>query len=157
MIKIAFEVPMACKPKKNSRPIFRNKKTGKSFIGKGKGLVQFEDDAIMILKSQMWKHGAIFPITERLRVKYYFRFRDHSRADLDNLVTSAQDLLISKDCKILQDDKIIRHLEAQIHDESGLDDMFRIEIESIGRASVGPASGASIDSVREAIKKKLAL
>jgi Holliday junction resolvase RusA-like endonuclease len=119
-------VPFACRQKKNSRPIFYNKKTGKPFVGKDKSLGSFEKDSSAVLKSQMWKYGRVFPIKNRICVDYYFRFEKASKADLDNLITSAQDLL--QLIGIIENDKQIKRLCGHIHDESGLHDCFEIKI-----------------------------
>jgi Holliday junction resolvase RusA-like endonuclease len=99
-----FELPFRLKSKKNSRPIFVNKKTGKHFLGKSKEFTQFEKDSAFILNAQKNKQGIKNPLSGDLKIiSLKFEFKGAQRSDLDNMLTSILDLL--QDCGVIENDK----------------------------------------------------
>lgn len=60
--------------KKNSRPIFRNQKTNRPFIGKTQRLRDAEDFLVQELRSRANAFGLFQPISTRLRCVLHFGF-----------------------------------------------------------------------------------
>lgn len=93
-MKYKFELPIHIVVKKNNRPIFKNKKTGKIFLGKNNDQSSFERDAIFILNAQRNCHGISKPLSGNLRLNYLrLEFVKSQRADLDNILTSVFDAI----------------------------------------------------------------
>ena len=79
--------------KKNSRPIYRNQKSGVSFLGKSKRLVDAETDAISQIKKQSRDIIEPLPITYRVHIRFLFYSRTRAFRDLSNLYEFPQDVL----------------------------------------------------------------
>lgn len=99
--------------KKNKRPIFRNRRTGRVFLGKSGRLRSAETAAVWELKSALlgWGRNAeiVFPIVEPVAVRFMFYRKTHRRCDLSNLLELPQDALVK--AGILQDDSLIESLD----------------------------------------------
>ena len=99
-----FELPFRLKSKKNNRPIFKNKKTGKYFLGKSAGFTDFENEMMLVLVSQKNRQGIAKPLSGDLCVRQIrFEFKGAQRSDLDNMLTSLLDGL--QDAGIIENDK----------------------------------------------------
>lgn len=136
-----FRIELTPKSKKNSRPIYRNAKTGKTFLGKDKSLVEYEKACHLILTSQKNVQGIKSPITGKLRVKYIFEFKGKCRADGDNLQVGANDVLQA--AHIFENDKQIKEAHWIIREDTGRLDQTLIEIEQIG-VKESPADALSV-------------
>lgn len=119
--------------KKNSRPIYLNKGTGKSFIGKDKRVISAEKTMILEMRSQANKYK-IEMIEEPCWAIFHFYFpKDHfftkkglinqKLPDLSNLYELPQDCL--EDSGILKNDTLIHS-----HDLSRrlIGDKYKLEI-----------------------------
>jgi Holliday junction resolvase RusA-like endonuclease len=111
-----FELPLRPKTKKNSRPIFKNKKTGKHFLGKSEKLRAYEKEAKKLLIAELEKMGEGFPLTCKVKTRYRFDYVGGlpkvQIADICNLVTMMNDLI--QDAGIIENDrqiKVIEHAE----------------------------------------------
>ena len=93
--------------KKNSKQIFTNKRTGKSFISSSSSYKQFEKDALWELKSYKQKH------TGPVHAEYTFKMKGKLTLDLDNAIASINDVL--QKAGIIDDDKNIVSLSAVKH------------------------------------------
>lgn len=100
--------------KKNNRPIFINKSTGKRFIGKADSLVQAEQSLILRLRQEANKLGMRSQITESVIVSFMFYFTKddfyykngkEKKRDLSNLYQLPEDCLVK--AGILEDDSLI--------------------------------------------------
>lgn len=143
-MKCRFEIELHPRGKKNSRPIFRNKKTGKSFIGKDKNQHKYEKDAKKILEKLRESLGITKPLNYLLRANFIFYFEEKSRSDLDGLVTMAADLL--QDSGIIEDDKLIKYATMEMREDSGFKDKTVIELAPLVEASevAHPASPGKV-------------
>jgi len=133
-----FKIPLKPKQKKNSRPIFVNKKTGKPFIGKDSSLRKYEEDCLLILTAQKNVLGLRDPITVPVRMKYIFEFIAECPADGDNLETGTNDVIQS--AKILKNDKQIKEAHWIIQEHTGREQTL-IEIEVPEKESPTDAMG----------------
>lgn len=116
MDKEEFKFCLLLRPevKKNRRPIFKNKKTGKSFLGKSENLLNYENDAAILLHIQK-PHGfktIEYPIEVSLR----FFYSDKRKADLDNLISTALDCL-QKAKVIKNDSQVLRITDTAVQTE----------------------------------------
>lgn len=80
--------------KKNGRPIFKDRRTGRRFLGKSEQLQGMEANA----EADLWEQktaarGVVFPITEKLHATFLFYRDTHAPADLSNLYELVQDAL----------------------------------------------------------------
>lgn len=109
-----FQVPYHV-IKKNNRPVFRNRRTGKSFLGKSSRLKSGEDYLLLQLQSYRNHYKITKPIDGALWAMFLFHYKDFytkggavSRqvGDLSNLIEAPQDAL--------QKSGIIKN-DAQIH------------------------------------------
>lgn len=100
--------------KKNSRPIFINRATGKRFIGKDKELADAENYLTLKLKSEANKLGLRSIINEKIIVTFLFYFKKsdflykngtEKRIDLSNLYQLPEDCLQA--ANIIKDDSLI--------------------------------------------------
>jgi len=99
-----FELPFRLKSKKNNRPIFKNKKTGRYFLGKSQKFTAFEEESGFILNAQKNRQGISKPLSGDLKIiQMRFEFKGAQRSDLDNMLTSMLDLL--QDSGIIENDK----------------------------------------------------
>jgi len=108
--------------KKNHRPIYINRATGKRFLGKSKRLSDYETWAVTCLKEgivEYWE-GMIsgelpgfklFPIKEPIQITYKFYCKTKRRVDVSNLIEAPQDCLVKAD--IISDDSIIERIIAE--------------------------------------------
>lgn len=104
-----FVVPLRPRGSKNSRPIFKNKKTGKMFLGKDKKLHQYFEDIEKHLKEQMADYkDVLFPLTGPLQAKYVFCFNKKQRADIDNAQLSINDG--AQKSGLIENDKMIKKI-----------------------------------------------
>jgi Holliday junction resolvase RusA-like endonuclease len=106
--------------KKNSRPIYKNRKTGKTFIGKNKELIEAENYLVRKFQEEAQKIGLFDPINEPIWVIFFFHFtkdqfftqKGYMRktiGDLSNLYQLPEDCLekagiIENDCLIMAHD-----------------------------------------------------
>lgn len=88
-----FILPFASVSKKNSRPIFKNKKTGRPFLGKSKRLEQFEESALLFLTTQKNAQGLKEPISVPCCLRATFWFKDKRMRDADNQLNTIKDSL----------------------------------------------------------------
>jgi Holliday junction resolvase RusA-like endonuclease len=111
-----FFIQMTPMVKKNSRPIFKNKKTGKHFLGKDQKLINYESDAVLCLKSQRGISGLREPLAGILEAKLFFVFSDDCRCDVDNLATMAFD--VTAKAGIITNDKMVKRFTATVLDNT---------------------------------------
>lgn len=103
--------------KKNSKNIWKNKKTGKYFLGNNKVYDYWTPGALLALQSKKIhsNNRLKFPITTLCHVKFAFAgiwdFRDKNIPDLSNLYEAPQDWL--QKARIIDDDRLIAS-----HDQS---------------------------------------
>ena len=109
--------------KKNHRPIYINRATGKRFIGKSKRLSDYEDWAVVSLKEGIVDYFEgysnlnelpkfkLFPIKEPIQITYKFYCKTKRRVDLSNLIEAPQDCLVK--AEIISDDSIIERIIAE--------------------------------------------
>ena len=116
---IWFTIDLAARSKKNHRPIFKNARTGKVFLGKDAGLVQYEKDCHLILTAQKNRLGMKEPLSGRLHCECVFEFKGKNRADLDNLTTMAWDVCVS--AGIIADDFLIKSCKMEVRYDTGKD------------------------------------
>jgi len=109
-----FKIPLRAVPKGNSRPICKNSKTGKFFIGKPRNLLQYEADALLILNAQKNKIG-LKSITTMIKAEFRFNFKSVCRADGDNLVKCLKDLL--QKSGIVVNDRIIKDVHYRVYEK----------------------------------------
>ena len=122
MNKIKFIIAEDTIIKKNHRPIYINRATGKRFLGKSKRLSDYETWAVTCLKEgivEYWE-GMIsgelpgfklFPIKEPIHITYKFYCKTKRKVDLSNLIEAPQDCLVKAD--IISDDSIIEKITAE--------------------------------------------
>ena len=103
--------------KKNSRPIFTNRKTGKSFLGKDKSLASAENSMVSVLRAQRARYGIDEPIKFDVWILFLFWFdsyytkkgyRAKTLGDLSNLYQLPEDCL-QKAGVIENDSQICSH------------------------------------------------
>jgi len=98
--------------KKNTRPVYINKATGKRFIGKSKRLKEYEDMAVAQLEKQIIREKQdTFPLFEPIKIIYKFYRKDKRRVDCSNMIEAPQDCLIK--AGIISDDNIIKKITAE--------------------------------------------
>jgi Holliday junction resolvase RusA-like endonuclease len=104
--------------KKNNRPIFKNRRTGKSFLGKSPRLKGLESDMLFQLQSLRNKYQIIKPIQGALWGMFLFGCKDfytlrgtvsRSIGDLSNLIELPQDAL--QEAGIIENDAQIHSLD----------------------------------------------
>jgi Holliday junction resolvase RusA-like endonuclease len=99
--------------KKNSKQIWRNRRTNKPFVVSSDAWHSFENDALNQLKKQ-W-HGKRATITKDLAVDITFLLRGKRKADIDNKLSGIFDLL--QMARILKDDDQIVTVTARKYKE----------------------------------------
>ena len=109
--------------KKNHRPIYINRATGKRFIGKSKRLSDYEDWVVVSLKEGIVDYFEgysnfndlpkfkLFPIKEPIQITYKFYCKTKRKVDLSNLIEAPQDCLVK--ANIISDDSIIKRIIAE--------------------------------------------
>lgn len=97
MTELKYVLKLPPVTKKNSQQILKNKKTGKPFIMPSAKYRKYEQAAAWFLKPCPAR-----PIKCRVNVKCLFYMPTHRRADLNNLLEAATDLLVS--AGVLADD-----------------------------------------------------
>lgn len=123
-----FEIQGKLVSKKNARPIFRNKKTGKVFLGKSDRLKEFEERCQLILTAQKNRYGLKEPISYPLQVNYLrIEIEGAQRQDLDNILTSIFDAM--QDCGIIKNDKQFRYVNSLYIIDRAIRDLATIEIQ----------------------------
>jgi len=90
--------------KKNSRPIMKNRLTGKFFLGKSIRLREAEKKALKMLIIQR-AEKRIKTIDFKINIKFSFYLSDKRRADLSNLYQLPEDIL--EKAKIISNDYLI--------------------------------------------------
>jgi Holliday junction resolvase RusA-like endonuclease len=134
-MKFVFSIPVLARSKKNSRPIYTNKKTGRPFLGKSDNLTDYEQTCAILLNIQKNKLGIRKPLEGPLRVDYLFEFKGEAKVDFDNAITGITDVLQAPGPKdkfkvgIIQNDKQIKKGSFEIRENTGLIDRITIEIE----------------------------
>lgn len=73
--------------KKNSKQIYRNRKTGTPFIASSDIAKSWEQSALLQLKQCKYRFRT------RVQIDYMFYVEDDAQRDLDNMVTSVNDVL----------------------------------------------------------------
>lgn len=109
-----FEVPKHI-VKKNRRPVFRNKRTGRAFIGKSSELKNAESYLLLQLQSLRNNHKITKPLNGALWCVLLFKYKDFytARGTVSRHVGDLSNLLeLPADC--LQEAGIIEN-DAQIH------------------------------------------
>lgn len=102
--------------KKNNRPIFKNRSTGASFIGKSDRLKSAENSLHLHLKSEANRQNILKPIDCKIWAIFLFHFSNDSYftkqgkmskyvPDLSNLYELPQDILTK--ALIIEDDRLI--------------------------------------------------
>lgn len=127
-----FEIALRPIIKKNNRPIFRNKKTGKPILGKSKKLKEYENAAQLTLQSQKNKMG-LDTLTKRLRASFIFYYRGSCQADFDNLLGAACDAL--QNSGIIADDKLIKYATIEIRENSLTEEKTVITLEPLQKST----------------------
>ena len=123
-----FEIQMKPRGKKNSRPIFVNKKTGARFVGKDKSLVEHENQAALMVNAQKNIQGITKPLTGKLKWRCVFRFEKKCMADVDNLLNFLFDTM--QKCGVVENDRLFRFCDhLVILDETGLPDQTTLWLE----------------------------
>lgn len=116
----AILYPKTLVVKKNNRPIFRNQKTGRSFIGKSQALVESERDLLLQLQSARNELRVFEPIKCRVFLRILFYMEQITNAngsfnkrqqDLDNLLAGPLDALQA--ASIIQNDNLIMSVFAE--------------------------------------------
>ena len=145
-MKYIFDVPVLVRSKKNHRPIYINRKTGKPFLGKGDALQDFEETCAILLNIQKNKLGIREPLKGSLRVNYLFEFKGNTAGDVDNFMASVNDVMEAGKGKfkvgIFQNDSQIEEGSFKIRRNTGLIDRIVIEIEPISVQNVGSTSSS---------------
>lgn len=95
--KIVIEIPLMCRPKKNSQQIFINSKTKKPFITQSQKYKEFEKQCSYYLIK--YKN---LSIKEPVNLKCTFYVSDKRKRDLINLEEAIADILVKY--KVLEDD-----------------------------------------------------
>jgi Holliday junction resolvase RusA-like endonuclease len=106
--------------KKNGRPIYKNKKTGRFFLGKRHGLVLAEDALLSNLETCRIKHGITDPIDFPIHCIFTFCFNasnyytkkgeiSKKLPDLSNLIQLPEDCL--EKARIIANDSLIHSLD----------------------------------------------
>lgn len=78
---------------KNSKQVGRNRYTGKTFVTSSKTVKDWQQEAFKQLKDFEYK------FTGRVQIDYMFYVKDNVRRDLDNMITSINDVLQNANCK----------------------------------------------------------
>ena len=93
---IRIEIPLLCRPKKNSQSIIYNTKTKRPMIIQSKQYLEFEREcAIFLLKYKM-------NINTPINLKCVFIVPDKRKRDIVNLLNAIQDILVKY--KVIEDD-----------------------------------------------------
>lgn len=104
--------------KKNNRPIFRNKRTGKPFLGKSARFKGAESHFVLELQSLRNKYQIIKPFQGALHAMFLFGCKDfytargtvsRSIGDLSNMIELPQDAL--QEAGIIENDAQIHSLD----------------------------------------------
>jgi Holliday junction resolvase RusA-like endonuclease len=145
-----FNIPLTARSKTNHRPIFRNKKTGKVFLGKSKVLAEYEKNALLFLNAQRSKMGLREPLSGNMCAVFVFEFKGKCMADGDNLVKGIQDL--AAEAQIIANDKLLKHVEFYIEENTGRADRTLLQFGRCAKHSgtVGDSGGGV--SYEEAIR-----
>lgn len=99
--EVVFTLIGSIPPKKNSKQIFRNKKTGRPFVTSSENYKAWERVAAMQIRSQMKGKG--YPIKEVESIWVTLYYGNKIRKDNTNTVEGVHDLLVS--CGVLEDDR----------------------------------------------------
>ena len=92
-----IQIPLLCRPKKNSQQIFYNKQTGKRFITQSDKYKQFEKECWFYLKKYQG-----MSLDKPINVKVFFYVPDKRKRDLINLEEAIADILVKYE--VLKDD-----------------------------------------------------
>ena len=84
-----IQIPLLCRPKKNSQQIFINKKTGKRFITQSDKYKQFEKECWFYLK----KYQGL-SLDKPINIRCLFFVPDKRKRDLINLEEAMADILV---------------------------------------------------------------
>jgi Holliday junction resolvase RusA-like endonuclease len=144
-----FELDLRPMPKKNSRGIFTNKKTGKSFLAENPNYKKFERAGKKMLKAQMKERG-IEPFTTQLRARYRFEYeRTHHIADICNLIVGLNDLV--QEAGVFANDNLVKLIE---HAEvvEGMRDRCTFWLAPL-QASAQPMKKVGFDEAKALIQK----
>lgn len=124
-----FVIPISPISKKNSRPIFRNKKTGKVFLGKNKRLNEYEKALHLILNSQKNIFKITQPLSKKLRSDFTFEMKNTLRLDADNAMQGIFDSL--QECQIIENDKLFKAGSWNIIENTGQPDRVIVIISEL--------------------------
>lgn len=95
--------------KKNNRPIYRNKHTGKPFTGKSKRLQEAEiETQLSLLQQKNYLRKVQFPITGEITAEISFYRSSKRVCDVSNLVELPNDCM--QKVGIFENDSQITHL-----------------------------------------------
>jgi Holliday junction resolvase RusA-like endonuclease len=154
-----FVVELTPVSKKNSRPIFRNRKTGKTFLGKDDKLKQYENNAQLLLQAQCGVANLRKPLSGYLCAHFTFSFKEKCPMDGDNMLGAAQD--VASSAGIIIDDKCLKHVELEVVENTGVPDrtimLFgcctRHQIKKVEDSTRGVPWNEAIQSLRRATKE----
>lgn len=118
-----IEIPLLCRPKKNSQQILINSRTGKPFIAQSKNYLEFERECGKFLLK--YKNNII---TCPVNLKCLFFVPDKRKRDLINLEEAIADILVKYGILIDDNYNIVRSWDgSRIIYEKGKEHIF-IEI-----------------------------
>jgi len=114
---IEITIPMRPRGKKNSRPIFLNKKTKRPFLGKDSGQHAYEKQMICHFLEVVNKTKDL-PLRGKIRAEYFLFFNKKSRSDLDNVIAMINDCAQSSG--LIENDKDVKLISrAEIFENTG--------------------------------------
>lgn len=96
MNKITIEIPLLCRPKKNSQSIVYNKATHKRVIIQSDRYLEFERQCGYFLKKYAMN------VNTPINLKCLFYVPDRRRRDIANLLNGIQDILVKY--HVIEDD-----------------------------------------------------
>lgn len=99
---VCFKISGNIPSKKNCKQIFRNSKTGKSFITSSNAYKDFQKSALIQLEQQKSNNQIKFPIEKCKSITVHIHYGTLHLKDNSNTIESVHDLLV--DAGIISDD-----------------------------------------------------
>lgn len=119
---VEFVLKMPPRGKKNSRPIFKNKKTGKMFLGKDKVQRSYEASMITAMKEIMEAQvERTWPLEGSVEASYHISFKGYQRSDFDNVLAMINDCAQEAGLFLDSDRQIRRVASVEVCDYTGED------------------------------------